>query len=461
MLTHRCMNSSERAIAAGERHFGGRRWTAPTNTGQASARMPFLPDDVGRRLTSQQMTTHWLSVMRWYAVAGQLIAVWAGAHWFGLPLPVVPLLTLIGVTAFSNLFCSRLPMALTLALDVGLLTGLLAFSGGASNPFVVVYILHVALASFALRPLEAGGIALWSLFGYAVLHFLPPSLVVPSPLFFRGLPVAIALCSAIICVFIVSLVAALRRQEAQRSSSDRLASLGAFAAEAAHELGSPLATIAVVASDMVDEDGLLIRDEVDRCQKILQRMHRRAGQMLGETVDTLRASSVAQQMLDELRSPDAKRVTLHVESDGFVRCAPVGLQAALSNLVNNALEASKDTVELRLMKADKSYLFIMVDRGEGLSKLQLERIGEPFFSTKASANGAALNPEHHGTRGLGVFLVRTFAERSGGSLRFESQVGSGTRAYLSLPVAEAPTERATASDTASAQMTTRVGGSHG
>lgn len=422
--------------------------------------MAFLADDVGIRLTSQQMTTHWLSVMRWHAVVGQLIAVWAGAEWFALPLPVVPLLTLIGITALSNLFCARLPMALTLALDVGLLTGLLAFSGGASNPFVVVYILHVALASLALRPFEAAGIAMWSLFGYALLHFLPPSFVVPSSLFFRGLPIAIALCSAIICVFIVSLVAALRRQEGQRSSSDRLASLGAFAAEAAHELGSPLATIAVVASDMADEDGLLIRDEVDRCHKILQRMHRRAGQMLGEAVDTLRASSAAQQMLDELRSADGKRVSLHVESDGFVRCAQLGLQAALSNLVHNALEASKDAVELRLIKADKRYLFIVVDHGEGLSKLQLERIGEPFFSTKVSADEASLDPEQHGTRGLGVFLVRTFAERSGGSLRFESQVGSGTRAYLSLPVAEAPPVLATASDPVSTPTTTRVGGSH-
>lgn len=385
------------------------------------------------RFASSAMTARWLSVLRWHAVLGQLVSIIAATEWLGLPLNGLLLASIVVVTATSNLFARRLPPFLLLSWDVAALTLMLALSGGPKNPFVALYIAHVALASMSLPTRPALAVVALCSFGYALLHafFGDGAVVVPSELFFRGLPVAIALSAAIVCVFIISLKVGLERAELERNRSDRLASLSVFAADAAHELGSPLATIAVAAADLQtdSDDGLLIRDEVERCRRILQRMSEKAGQLMGEVSEAVSVKATISMAVEELKPAVQQRVRILSTVDGFVHVPPLGFRSALTNLLNNAIEASDDLVQIRASARGRRVSIEVLDRGVGLSPAALARLGEPFYSTKAGAFGAS---EFHS--GLGVFLARSFAERLGGELHYESSLGEGTRAILSLPL---------------------------
>jgi len=373
-----------------------------------------------RFLVADTIAARWLWVMRWYAVGGQLLAVLLGMHLFQLRLPSAQLFFLIGIAGVSNLLIWRRLFPLLL-LDVALLTALLFLSGGTDNPFVVIYIVHVALASFVLVPKHAAVVALASFAGYALLFVGAPRVDIPYTLFLRGLAVAVAVSSALVFVFIAQLAMALRKRQYELHSAEQLATLGSFAAEAAHELGTPLGTIAITANDMPGDDAELIREEVERCQRILQRMHHRAGQMHGEVAETLPASESMRNVLAELRGDDGSRVQLIVEQDAALTCPQIGLRAALMNVVSNALQASDGPVTVRVSADAARCRFSVEDHGRGMEAGQIARIGQPFFSTKPDGMG------------LGLFLTSTFVSRVSGKLNVLSQVGTGTVVTLELP----------------------------
>jgi two-component system sensor histidine kinase RegB len=216
---------------------------------------------------------------------------------------------------------------------------------------------------------------------------------------------------------------------------ERLGSIVTLAAGAAHEFGSPLATIAIASRELelhasdaaeVVADARLIRSEVQRCSRILEQMSARGAEPIGETPALIELREVIEGVRRGL-APRAQEL-LHTEVSGGLLRARLPVEAAkqaLAALVNNALEASQNgsAVFLNAEGAPQTVRFRVVDTGCGMPPETLNRIAEPFSSTKYAP--------HH--MGLGTFLARVFAERMGGRLVFESEPGKGTQVLLELP----------------------------
>ncbi|MBX3247448.1 MAG: HAMP domain-containing histidine kinase [Myxococcales bacterium] len=399
----------------------------------------------------------WLVKLRWVAVAGEATALLA-AVLVGLELPIVPLVLLVGGHAASNEILRRVArrgdvrehvLGSFLVLDAWLLTALLGLTGGPSNPFSVLYFTQVLVASLLLGP--GWTFALWlnTVSGYALIFFdhrPVPGLGAHAhggmSMHLWGMWLAYVLTSGLLAAFVLRLASAARDRDARLATlrdraarAERVASLTSLAAGAAHELGTPLATIAVVAGELARsldgaaaDDARLIRAEVDRCRAVLDSLSARAGDVTGAAPEPVRFSALASSLREKLSCERAARLVVRGEGVLLVPAAPV--QQALESLVANAFDASapESEVELRLEAGDAPRVLV-VDRGEGMDAAQLARVGEPFVTTKA---GRGL--------GLGVFLAKVTAEGLGGDLHVESAVGEGTTVTLTLPLAAMGTE---------------------
>jgi len=387
--------------------------------------------------------------LRWLLVGGESALLLLAAIWLRPALPYAPMWGIVALQALSNLVLARGEARLlerglpaVLVLDTVLLTGLLALSGGPHNPFTALYVVHVALAAVAVTARGTAGIAALSAASYGLLFYWH----VPQPLWqsgggghghtgthveahLVGMWLALAVVAAVIAFFIARLTQQLAEARAVAARNERLASLTTLAAGTAHELGSPLGTIAVAAREIerdsqgtLRDDARLIRDEVTRCREILDRM---SGSASGAD-DTSRALRV-EDVIDDLRAAlgDAgSRLQARLPASTAVLFAPPrAIHQALLALVRNALDVSNEPVELVVTPSDAQIAFTVSDRGAGMSREVLARAEEPFFTTKEPGQGT----------GLGLYFVRLIAERLGGSLRLRSAEGHGTDATLSLP----------------------------
>jgi two-component system sensor histidine kinase RegB len=408
----------------------------------------------------------WLVRLRWGAIISQIVTIAIVVLLLHIQLELGVLAIIIAMTALSNLalrlwlqhegdgrWTVERAIACVMALDFGLLTALLYFAGGASNPFSVLYLVHVALAAAMLAPRVAWGLAVLSSASFGLLFLLPMrhDAVVHVmgmhdhaqgagvPLHFQGMWLAFTIAAFFIVYFVTRISQDLAAQRktaafarAQAARSEKLASLATLAAGAAHELGTPLATIAVVSKELerefvrvgepaeAVEDVRLIRAEVDRCRHILAQMASDAGEGMGESFERVSLAQLASNIVAELG--ERERIVITLENPGeMVEIPPRLIAQALRRLLKNGLEASSAEVELLLRSAASTLFAEVRDRGPRISPETLLRIGEPFFTTKEAGRGM----------GLGVFLVRATLERLGGELRYESSA-SGTVAHASL-----------------------------
>lgn len=441
------------------------------------------------------INAQWFTRLRWVAAAGQLATILFVAGPLGVRTPVAPLLVLVGVTAVSNALYGwwiatrrvepsrrswHAILGALMALDLIVLTAMLRLTGGPTNPFVVFYFVNLALSGIVLP-----GVWSWGLSAAAIVAFgwlccqhepidaLRDSLRLESlealratgewnvPLAVFGAWVAFAACATVIVSFTTRLTAEVRASdrlrraaEARRARAEKLEALGTLAAGAAHELATPLSTIAVAAHELhrelqakgadahVVEDLTLVRNEIDRCRTILRRMATDTGQAEAGAPERLSAGELVGDVLDEL--PAASRIdvawepiTAELSSEDAELVAPsVALAQAIRAVVQNAVDAT-DAVGADASTAEQGRVAItgdvfggalrlrIADRGEGMTAEQLARAGEPFFTTKSPGRGM----------GLGLFLTRSVLERQGGSLRLESPEGLGTTATIVLPLA--------------------------
>ncbi len=415
----------------------------------------------------------WLLRLRWVATFGQCLTValvrWV---WQVSLLHFVPILAIIALTAGSNLaLVILLPRRATwqsgqhgllltasiITLDLVSLTGLLYLTGGPTNPFVLFYLVNLALAAVLLPGRWAMGLTLLAVAGYSsffLLGYVPVAELEAAwdamrPLWSdvrkQGLLVAFA-ASAIVNTYFISRVAtalaqreeALRRAEQLRAQSERLEALATLAAGAGHELASPLSTIAVITKDLarhleglpvppdVLDDVALIRSELEHCRSILHRMSAQAGQAVGERVDACALQRIVQETLDGLRRGERVVVRgLETTAEIKLRVPLQALALALRNILQNGLDASQSwqSVEFHVAVDQHSVYFRVVDQGCGMHQEVLQRVGEPFFTTKEPGQGM----------GLGLFLSRNVVERLGGQLVIRSRPGQGTTVEVTLP----------------------------
>jgi two-component system sensor histidine kinase RegB len=397
----------------------------------------------------------WLVRLRWAAVAGQLLAVALARFGFGLAIPTGWLLAIVAFTAASNAALARrverhgtVIAAAVIGLDVLLFTLVLGLTGGPANPFSVLYLVHVSLAALLFGFRWSLAIAALCAVAYAALF----SVHVPVAwdhaghqgerigLHLQGMWAATAVAALTLSYFVARVASALREREERlraleraAARNEKLVALSALAAGAAHELGSPLATIAVAARELdrrlaeqpLAEDARLIRQEVERCREILSRMSGEAGSAVGEGFDATDLSHVLAAVEQRLDPRERGRLAVRCSApDTALRAPRVALAQALVNLVRNGLAAAPDgvAVSLEASPSGDAVRFEVRDAGSGMSPEVLARAGEPFFSTRAPGAGM----------GLGLFLARAVAERLGGGLVLESAPGRGTRAVLEI-----------------------------
>ncbi|ADH86212.1 ATP-binding protein [Desulfurivibrio alkaliphilus] len=448
--------------------------------------------------TSSGIALNWLLRLRWWVIACQILLVLTILLLFHVAIPL-PVLALIISFAFgSNLYFHYLvrykggvgeqAIIVVMFLDVLLFTALLYVTGGPMNPFTFLYLVHISLGAILLRPAWALTLAGLASVAYAALFLLPayaPSqdlgLValdtvfapchVPGEelLFFgrevsphlQGMWVAFAITAFFIVFFVGQAYKALERhrqamqhmQEEQRKT-EKLASLATLAAGAAHELATPLATIAVASGEMrhqlrhldrqpakepakdqsgggelptteLLEDVELIRGQVERCREILYQMGADAGEHLGEGTTVFPLRRVVEQALDSFSSGERERILVDNQlADLEVKIPLRTFSRILRGLLKNGLEASPPGWEIELSCREEGpfLVFSVRDQGEGMDQVTLQRAGEPFFTTKEVGKGM----------GLGLFLAKTAAEHFGGGLNFTSRRGQGTTVSLRL-----------------------------
>lgn len=426
----------------------------------------------------------WLIKLRWVAAVGQLLTIAGVVFLLDIKLPMIwALLTIIVVTATSNLLLSfmfaswydsqaraALPwdqiLGLVMVMDMLSLTALLFASGGPTNPFILFFFVNVSLSALVLSRYWAWSLNVLSVACFGLLlyqhHELEPLFLgvqlVPIHQVGRislaqmGLFVAFATCSSVIVYFMTRLTDELQQQQhdlnlvqERQAKSEKIEALGTLAAGAAHELATPLSTIAVVARDVqkainenppnfpgadeVIEDVHLIRSQLDRCRKILDRMASHAGETVGEAFTSISITDLADAVVNEL--PEKEQVKVRIEpklADEIVDLPLDSICQALRGLVQNALDVSKQRSEV-LVRIDgdtRHWRWQVVDTGEGMSESILKRISEPFFTTKPAGHGM----------GLGLFLANNVIQRLGGEINVQSEVGIGTTVTVTMPLPE-------------------------
>ena len=404
----------------------------------------------------------WLRRLRYGILAGECVLIFAAVLLAGVPLPLVWLAIPLAFALVSNLCLDRLSILIgarrmlgsILVLDVILLTALLAFSGGAANPFSLLYLVQITLSAVVLSRSWTWSLGILSILGFGFLFFFHVPLLALEEhhatnnfsAHLVGMWIAFVAAAVLISILVGKVSQTLRNHEQELlrlqslvARQERVSSLAALAAKAAHEMGTPLGTIAIVAKELerysrntgtnehVAAEAKLIRSEVERCSLILRGMSSQGAELTGETPTLVSVADLLQQLRELFPEPQRKAIEVNVPQDLSASLPIETTRQVLSALVKNAIEASPagQTVHVAGETEMGVLRFTVKDSGIGMPPEILQRIAEPFYSTKRPERGM----------GLGTFLVRIFAEDMGGSLIFDSSVNQGTTAILELPLA--------------------------
>jgi two-component system sensor histidine kinase RegB len=400
-------------------------------------------------LLASRDVLRWIVGARYALSAAQILVVLVVHFGLGLALPLVWLMLAPAITLLSNLHLSsrfrgteeiadseaQFQVLWAFVVDTIGFTVTLALTGGPTNPFSLLYLVQITLSAVLLKKSQTWLLGLLAATGYAA-HSTDARF---ERLHLIGMWAAFVMAAILISLFSGKVSSLLRVREqlllkAQNeiARQERLSSLVTLAAGAAHELATPLGTIAIVAKEleiyarielrdeMLLRESSLIRYEVERCKAILQAMSAHGAEQGGESPANIRVKDLLAAAARNLpMQPHGANEVLNTQL-----WLPVqAVKQSLANLIKNAYEAAPEPPpQVQVTLEGGLVRFRVCDFGRPVEPEILRRIGEPFFTTKPLGEGM----------GLGVFLVRTMAERLDGSLTFDSDQ-SGTMATLTLP----------------------------
>ncbi|MCB9030151.1 MAG: HAMP domain-containing histidine kinase [Deltaproteobacteria bacterium] len=413
-------------------------------------------------MSEAKFSLKWLVLLRWWTIIGQSVAISFVYFLADIKVElfsiVFILLTLIGSNYILQRRLSKLIqdssklVAAVLVFDIFLLASLLYLSGGVENPFTVLFLVHVALSAIVLGKLWSWIIVSISSICFGLLFFknedhshMQHAIAVKGfNAHLYGMWFAFVVAAILVVYFLDRIRTELKTQDAKlqeleilKLKHNQLSALATLAGGAAHELATPLNTISIVASELkrdicacnaprgIMQDIDLIDSEVRRCRNVIDQMGIRGGALAGELPTTCTLDDVKNKLLECFAATEIARIELLSSGDNTMLVCLNGLVQSLTSLVRNALDASEDQqiIKVELKQTLKGLSCTVKDFGLGISAHDLEKVKEPFFTTKEVGKGM----------GLGLFLVSTYADHVGGDLRIESELGKGSTVTLTVP----------------------------
>jgi two-component system sensor histidine kinase RegB len=395
--------------------------------------------------------------IRWIAVVGQALTLVIVHFGLGYHLPLLPAFAIVACSALLNLFlilhrqaATRLgerDAALYLGYDILQLAALLYLTGGLHNPFAILILAPITVAATILsqRPvIGLSALAVAAITVLAVWHVPLPwagrAPAFPLPLVL-GTWIALAMATLFIALYTWSVAQEARRlrdavtaTQLALAREQQVSAVGSLAAAAAHELGSPLATIAVIAKELARElpsdsphaeDAALLVSQSERCRKILARLAQQHDEDGGSPYARLPISSLVEAALDSHHDHGVRVIfattSASAENEPLVRRSPEILHG-LNNLIQNAVQFARREVSVTTSWDAHTVTVEIADDGPGFPLHLLGRLGEPYLSTRAGESNHM---------GLGIFIAQSLLERSGARLDFANLPEGGAHVAIS------------------------------
>ena len=402
-----------------------------------------------------------LIMLRWIAVVGQMVTIGVVHQLMHVPLPLEGMLLVLAALVLWNLasmarWRAQRPIAgpevfAGLMMDVLALSLQLYLSGGASNPFVSIFLLQVILGAVLLNVRWAGVLTAATAVAFLVLNFVYRPLDVPNlhegryfSLHTIGMFLCFVLTAGLLLIFLARIasnqrdhdlkLAELRRRAVEE---DHVVRMGLLATGAAHELGTPLATLSVILNDWkrleVFREDSDAHDELqtmgaqlERCKAIVSGILQSSGELRGEGTVKTTVRGFLDQAVEEwrgLRNPPRLDYD-NIFAPDLDIVSDVALKQVVTNLLENALEAGADRISLAASRREDQLGIVVKDNGPGFDPAVLERLGQPYVSTKARPGS-----------GLGLFLVANVVRKLGGTVEAGNAADRGAMVTLRLPLA--------------------------
>lgn len=398
--------------------------------------------------------------LRWLAVGGQIATILVATWGFGIQLPMFNMLAvmvcLIAFNIGSHLrwheerVVSNRELFLAMLVDIASLTAQLYFTGGINNPFVFLFLLQVILSAVLLRAESTWLVVAITTLCLAFLSIFNKPLVWPlnSPykladLYATGLVICFVLNAALLVIFITRIGRNLRAGDAALASlrqraaeEEHIVRMGLLASGAAHELGTPLATMSVVLGDwkrmpqFSNDPAMLeeieeIEGQLLRCKSIVSGILLSAGETRGESSSKTSLNEFFESLVEEWES---SRPAQHFEynntiEEEFTVAFDSTVKQMLFNVLDNALEVSPNWLRFEVSKNRDQLFLTVTDQGPGFRADILEQVGTPYNSSKGRPGG-----------GLGLFLVLNVARTLGGTLTVNNRKEGGAEVVIALPL---------------------------
>jgi two-component system, sensor histidine kinase RegB len=400
--------------------------------------------------------------LRWFAVVGQIATIAVVHFGFGIALPLDRIGAVLACLVAFNLASllrwrgrrevSNTELFVALLVDVATLTAQLYLSGGATNPFVFLYLLQVILGAVLLAPWSTWTMVALTCAAFAGVALLSPPLALPldhdrglASHYVQGMWICFALNAVLLAVFIKRITGNLRARDAhladlrQRAAEEEhIVRMGLLASGAAHELGTPLATLSVILGDWrrmpafssnaeLQQELGEMQAQLARCKRIVSGILLSAGEARGESS----ARTTVRAFLDELVAAwRATRPAIdfafenRFDDDELPMVSDSALQQMIGNVLDNAAEASPRSIRFEAARQDDALVLTVTDTGPGFAPGMLAEFGKPYRSSKGRPGG-----------GLGLFLVVNVARTLGGSVAARNRPEGGASVTITLPLA--------------------------